>query len=131
MSRLHVLAAAIAVTLLSGCASLAPHYERPEAPVPSQWRKGDAAAQATRRTADSPAVSQIAWQAFFHDARLQQVIALALDNNRDLRVAVSNIEKARAQYRIQRAAQLPSVAIDGSQTANGTDTGSGDFAISR
>lgn len=131
MSRLHVLAAATAVTLLSGCASLAPHYERPEAPVPSEWRQGEAAAQATDGSADSPAVSRIAWQAFFRDARLQQVIALALENNRDLRVAMSNIEKARAQYRIQRAAQLPSVAIDGGQTANGTDTGSGDFAISR
>ena len=131
MNRLHVLAAAIAITLLSGCASLAPHYERPAPPVPSQWRQGEAAAQATDGSADSPAVSQIAWQAFFRDARLQQVIALALENNRDLRVAVSNIEKARAQYRIQRAAQLPSVAVDGSQTANGTDTGSGDFAIGR
>lgn len=131
MSRLHVLATAIAVTLLSGCASLAPHYERPASPVPSQWRQGEAAAQATDGSVDSPAVSQIPWEMFFRDARLQQVIALALENNRDLRVAVSNIEKARAQYRIQRAAQLPSVAIDGSQTANGTDTGSGDFAIDR
>lgn len=131
MNRLHVLAAAIAITLLSGCASLAPHYERPTPPVQSQWRQGEAAAQATDGSVDSPAVSQIAWQAFFRDARLQQVIALALENNRDLRVAVSNIEKARAQYRIQRAAQWPSIAVDGGQTANGTDTGSGDVAIGR
>ncbi len=131
MNRLHILAAATAIALLSGCASLAPRYERPDAPVPSQWRQGEAAAHATGGLADSPAVSQIAWETFFRDARLRQVITLALENNRDLRVAVSNIEKARAQYRIQRAAQLPAVSVDGSQTANGTDTGSGDFAISR
>jgi multidrug efflux system outer membrane protein len=55
------------------------------------------------------AVRDIGWRDFFVDARLQQLIGLALENNRDLRVAVLNIDKVRAQYRIQRAALLPSI----------------------
>jgi multidrug efflux system outer membrane protein len=43
----------------------------------------------------------------FGDPRLQALIALALANNRDLRVAALNIEVARAEYRIQRAGLFP------------------------
>ncbi|HCT26236.1 MAG TPA: transporter, partial [Stenotrophomonas sp.] len=55
-----------------------------------------------------------AWREVFLEPRLQQVIALALQNNRDLRVAMLQVEKERAQYRIQRAALLPSVDASGS-----------------
>jgi outer membrane protein TolC len=58
--------------------------------------------------AGATAAADIPWQQFYTDPRLQQVIQLALDNNRDLRVAVLNIEKAQAQYQIQRAGQFPS-----------------------
>src|SRR3546814_18526526 len=61
-------------------------------------------------------VASLAWQQVFIDPKLQQVIALALNNNRDLRVAVLNIEKARAEYRIRRADLFPSVSADASQT---------------
>src|SRR3546814_9663324 len=61
-------------------------------------------------------VASLAWQQVFIDPKLQQVIALALNNNRDLRVAVLNIEKARAGYRIRRADLFPSVSADASQT---------------
>ena len=60
------------------------------------------------------AASDIGWRDFFPDTRLQQLIGLALANNRDLRVAVLNIDKARAQYHIQRAALLPSLDAPGS-----------------
>jgi multidrug efflux system outer membrane protein len=49
------------------------------------------------------------WREFFTDERLQKIIGIALDNNRDLRLAALNVEKARALYGIQRAALLPSV----------------------
>jgi multidrug efflux system outer membrane protein len=54
-------------------------------------------------------VADIPWQEFFVDPQLQKLIALALENNRDLRVAVLNIERSRAQYRIQRAELFPQV----------------------
>ncbi|MBB3992157.1 multidrug efflux system outer membrane protein [Croceicoccus naphthovorans] len=37
-----------------------------------------------------------------------------MDNNRDLRIALANIEQARAQYQVQRASRLPSVGVTGS-----------------
>ena len=67
----------------------------------------------------APAAS-VAWQDFFADAKLKRLIELALANNRDLRVAVLNIEQARAQYQIKRADQLPTVngVLNGSRAPN-------------
>jgi len=94
--RLVALAAA---ALLAGC-SMMPLYERPQAPVPAGWDY--AAAEGT------PAAA-LDWQQFFADERLRGLIATALRNNRDLRVAVLNIEQARAQYDIRSADRFPSV----------------------
>ena len=93
---------------LGGCTSLAPTYERPAAPVAAAFPAvpGAAASPAT-----NTAASAIAWESFFADARLKQLIGLALANNRDLRVAILNIEQARAQYQIRRADTLPTVAV--------------------
>lgn len=104
------IACACAVAL-AGCVSMAPRYRRPNSPVPEQFRDAPAG--------DSAAVpmASLAWRQVFLDPRLQQVIALALDNNRDLRVAMLNIEKARAEYRIQRADLLPDVNVNAARTA--------------
>lgn len=113
--RSTVLAAACA-TVLAGCVSLAPPLERPDAPVPATFGgapAGEAAVQS---------VAMPDWRQVFVDPRLQQVIASALDNNRDLRVAVLNIEKARAQYRIQRAELLPSISAGASNTSTNDST---------
>ncbi|MEN5239634.1 MULTISPECIES: efflux transporter outer membrane subunit [Pseudomonas] len=83
---------------LAGC-SLAPTYERPEAPVPAQW--GDAAGH------QGPVVDQLDWQAFIVDPVLRQLVGAALGNNRSLRQTLLDIEQARAQYRIQRADRVP------------------------
>src|SRR3546814_8825666 len=96
--------------VLVGCASMAPRYERPASPVPSQFH--DAPASGSM----AAPVASLSWQQVFIDPKLQQVIALALNNNRDLRVAVLNIEKARAEYRIRRADLFPIVSADHSQT---------------
>ncbi|PAU61076.1 AdeC/AdeK/OprM family multidrug efflux complex outer membrane factor [Pseudomonas indica] len=98
---------------LGGCANLAPDYQRPQAPVADQW---PAQAESTSGNASA----EIDWRSFFIDARLEQVVERALANNRDLRVAALNIEKARAQYRIQRAEQFPSVAASVSGTRSRT-----------
>jgi len=59
--------------------------------------------------AGSAAAADIGWREFFPDPQLQQLIALALTNNRDLRVAALNVQSAQAQYRIQRAQLFPTV----------------------
>jgi NodT family efflux transporter outer membrane factor (OMF) lipoprotein len=63
----------------------------------------------------------MAWQRFFADARLQQLIGLALANNRDLRVSTLNIEQARAAYQIQRSDRLPKITAVANE--NRTTTG--------
>lgn len=104
-----ILAAALATALISGCTTLAPDYLTPAAPVAAQWPGGALATAAT-----SPA--EVGWESFFTDPKLRQLIALALANNRDLRVAGLNIEKARAQYQIQRADLFPSINASASGT---------------
>ena len=113
---------AAAALLLAGC-SLTPTYERPAAPIATQWP--GQAANAAEAQANAGAAADIAWRDFFQDAQLQQLIALALQNNRDLRIAVLNIEQARAQYRIQRADQLPTIGLGASQSRQSPGNGSG------
>ncbi len=102
--------------LLSAC-NLAPVYERPASPVAADWPVGPSYKPATTAAADAPAAGDILWRDFFLDARLRNVIELALANNRDLRVSALNIERARAQYGIERAALLPSISVTGTQNA--------------
>jgi outer membrane protein, multidrug efflux system len=97
--------------VLSGC-SLMPAYERPALPVPPAYPL----AAATPGAASAEA-ADIGWREFFADERLRQVVALALANNRDLRMATLNIEKARAQYRVQGADLYPGVNATGGQSA--------------
>ncbi len=108
---------ASAVLLMSGC-SMVPVYERPAMAVPAQLPQDAAsgagaaaggatstatAAQAARTVVDLP------WASYFPDTRLQGLIRLALDNNRDLRVAALNIDQLRAAYQIQNADRFPTL----------------------
>lgn len=106
--------------VMSGC-TLAPAYHRPAAPVPVMWPTGDAYAKADEATL--PALNRAA---IFHDPRLLNLMDQALVNNRDLRVAAANIEKARAQYHIQRANLLPEIGASGQVLTN---SGSGASSV--
>jgi outer membrane protein, multidrug efflux system len=94
---------------------MAPKYTRPDAPVPAQWPAG-AAYKETKSAASVPAAAELPWPEFFTDERLQKIIGIALDNNRDLRVAALNVEQARALYGISRASLLPSVNAVGTMS---------------
>jgi multidrug efflux system outer membrane protein len=96
--------------LLCGC-SLAPKFTRPEAPVPAEWPKGPAYGEtaATPGAPEPTVASDLKWREFFTDRRLQEVIAMAIYNNRDLRLAAMNVERARGLFGIQRAELFPVV----------------------
>jgi multidrug efflux system outer membrane protein len=94
---------------------MAPKYERPAAPVPSAWPSGPAYKQEASKQAQKPA-ADIPWQEFFVDPQLRKVIALTLENNRDLRIAALNIERSRAQYQIQRSDLFPKVDANAAAT---------------
>ena len=119
MKRLTPLALAL---VMAGCVNLAPKYERPAAPVAGAFPTVEGSVKSGNAVANE-APAAITWQRFFTDARLQQLITLALANNRDLRVAVLNIEAARAQYQIQRSNQFPAVnaGITGQRQTTGKD----------
>jgi multidrug efflux system outer membrane protein len=113
-------AAAAVLVLATGC-SLQPRYRRPDAPVSATFPTG-AAYGANGSSASLPA-SAIGWRNFLPDPRLQRLVELALRNNRDLRVAALNVERVRAQYRIQRAALFPQLYAGAGASVSGT-TGS-------
>jgi multidrug efflux system outer membrane protein len=110
--------ALLSTALLAGCASMAPPYERPAAPVATTFP--DAPATPSARPA-----ADIEWQRFFVDPRLKKLIELALQNNRDQRIAVLNIERARARYQVQRSEQLPTVVLGATGLAEPNPNGSG------
>ena len=101
--------------LLSGCISLAPEYERPEAPVEQVWPQDEATKSAALLTEGLQK-----WSDFFTDERLTKLIELGLQNNRSLRSAFYSVEQARAQYNVSRADLLPSVAVQAEETAGRT-----------
>ena len=107
MIRLSSLAV-MAGVLLTGCANLEPTYHRPAPSIPASWPTGPA----YPATTDSPVAD---WRQVFPDPRLGAVIQQALDNNRDLRVAIAQIQASRAEYHVQRADLAPT--IDGSFSA--------------
>ena len=110
---------ALAVSLvLSGCSTLEPRSTEVAPAIPSQWPAAVTAGAPATPTAE---VADIGWRDFFVDPRLQAVITQSLENNRDLRVAVLNVERARAQYRIQRADRVPAVGVQGQMTRSGGD----------
>ena len=97
---------------LSGC-TMAPRYVRPPLPVQSDWPAyGQSVANGEKGAEASPT-----WLAFFSDPNIRALVQIALYNNRDLRVAMLNIEKVRAQYYIQRSALLPTINATGSASS--------------
>lgn len=96
-------ALAAALVALAGCAPMAPKYERPALPVPASLTD-------TAPAADAPSAALPDFAAFTPDARLRALAELALKNNRDLRVAVLNVEQARASLGLARADLYPSLS---------------------
>src|ERR1022692_3615151 len=95
-----------------GACTLEPHYTAPPLPVADAWP----IPATTSPAASAGAAADIGWRDFFVDARLQALIAQALANNRDLRIAILSVESAQALYRIQRAQQLPNINATGNFT---------------
>lgn len=110
MRTATVITPLLCLGLLAGCANLAPDYTRPDLPVPATVAGGNTPAMQT--------IGELNWQRVVADERLKKTIELALANNRDLRIAALNIEKARAQYQIERAASFLAM----NATAGGTST---------
>jgi multidrug efflux system outer membrane protein len=124
-------ACALAALLAHGGCTLEPSYQRPALPIDDAYpqgpgyrssvkpqinqsieRSGNKEAGGAPATAAQVAAADLGWRDFLRDAQLQRLVELALQNNRDLRVAILNVEAARAQYGIERSGLFPSVAAN-------------------
>jgi len=106
-------------SMMTGCMNLAPNYERPAAPIASVYSLPDYYKQVLNIDDESLGLKsdQKPLQTF-SDERLQKLITIALENNRDLRTAALNVTKARAQYGIQDAQTLPTIDAAGGVSAS-------------
>ncbi|MBU0823147.1 MAG: efflux transporter outer membrane subunit, partial [Alphaproteobacteria bacterium] len=117
--------ALLAATTLAGCANMAPPHERPALPTAPDYPQAFVGDVTLGQRA-----TDVAWQDFFADPQLEVLIAQAIERNRDLAVAVAQIEESRGLYRIQDADRLPTVGASAdaarsrgpSLTGVGTDT---------
>lgn len=90
------------VLILSGCVSLAPEYQRPPLPVPQQF-----SLSRNSLVPASTGYQDTGWKTFFVDPQARQLIAQALRNNPDLKMATLKVEEARAQYNVTDAGRYP------------------------
>ncbi len=132
-NNLSLFVGLLAVLFALGACTMAPNYERPEAPVkvdfpdypeykgvgakdpankPQQQQGAkDAGQESEPATEEAPAPGNLSWKEFYTDPNMQKLIAYALDNNRDLRMAILNVEKVRSMYQIQRSELFPTIGV--------------------
>ena len=97
--------------LLAGCA-VGPDYHRPPLDVPAHYR--DAAPAAAGVAGDAASFGDSGWWEVYSDPDLQALLATAIKNNYDVKIAVARIEEARAQLGSQRLNYLPQLSVDSS-----------------
>src|SRR6187431_2531557 len=107
-----------------GC-KVGPDYERPPVVSPANWRGGKApSSEAEAEKAAQESIANIPWWEQFKDEQLRQLIKVALEQNRDLKIAAERIEEARATYGISRADLYPHLDLKATGGAINTSDGS-------
>jgi len=93
----------LAPVLLAGCV-VGPNYQRPQVPVPPQFRSAPADTSAA-------SLAETKWSDLFQDERLAALVSTALAQNFDLGIASERVEEARARFRITRAGAYPGLGV--------------------
>ncbi|HEY8106226.1 MAG TPA: efflux transporter outer membrane subunit [Gemmatimonadales bacterium] len=125
--------ALLAGGLAAACA-VGPSYHRPDLGVPERWRPPSATADSLRPFYDSlrssgestlpqptvslDSVANLDWFELLRDPELRKLVETALQQNRDVRVALASIDEFRAQYGATRGALFPRLDLNG---AGGTE----------
>ncbi len=102
----------VSLSLMLAACSLNPPYEQPQAPVPAEYN-----APSTTPTMGLMSGADLGWQEVIREPRLGALIDLALQNNRDMLIAIQRVEEARALYGIQRSEQLPHIGVNAQENA--------------
>jgi outer membrane protein, multidrug efflux system len=108
----------LACCSLAAC-NFAPTYQQPELPIAASFDTS-----LTTNPAGAHLATEVDWQTFFADPQLKLLITAALEHNRDLVASTARIEQARALYRIQNAARLPQVGVNGGASRTKAPLGS-------
>ncbi|MFH5069599.1 efflux transporter outer membrane subunit [Enterobacter cloacae complex sp. 2024EL-00215] len=107
--KLHVSAITVMTSLLlSGC-TMMPAYQRPETSLPLSWSYKDTSTEGV----STPAFTGL----FFKDSKLQQLIKLTIDNNKDLELSALNLKKSGVQHGVEKLSWLPTVSLTAGKTA--------------
>jgi multidrug efflux system outer membrane protein len=105
----------VGAAALAGCGcTMIPSYHRPPAPIATAYP--DSCSSTPPATASGMKTAEVPWRDFIREEQLARLIELALVNNRDLRVAMLNVQKSRAEYRITRSSSFPTLAANGTLT---------------
>lgn len=107
MVKLHNFYTTLTIIAVTGC-SLAPEYHRPVSPVASVITS-----ESSEKAIAVESGINIDWSQYFDDDQLKALIKYALANSRNLRIALLQVDAARAFYGIQRANQYPNIGIAG------------------
>lgn len=105
----------LSVLFIAGCVKVGPDFKPPEVETPGNYRFGEVTAESTQN---------LKWWELFNDPVLYKLVTTALDHNRDIQIAASRIEEARAFVGFAKADQYPWVDIEGG-------AGGGNFAGTR
>jgi len=117
----RVLAASFVALLLAGC-KVGPDYVQPPVPQPETYRQP---------APPGESIANVEWWDLFQDPVLQDLIEIALQENRDIRVALARIAEARAQAGFARADLYPRVDVAGGVGLGEALTDEGDHIPTR
>ena len=95
------LALAFGTLLIAGCA-MGPDYERPETAMPDAFEQAIDSGQS---------IANLNWWELFDDEQLNSLVRIALEQNKDMAIAVSRIEEARAALGFVRSDQYPQFEV--------------------
>ena len=109
--------------IFTGC-SLKPDIEYNDSIIPTEFKN-------SKDKNSNLEYIQPNWQDFVKNDKLKELIKLAIENNRDLKIAILNIESARATYRIEKAKYFPSIDAKASNTNARDVTSNNNTEISR
>ena len=117
MNRLtRALSALALASSITGC-KVGPNYKRPIIDTPANYR--GALAPDITTTANSTPLGAQKWSTVFTDPVLQQLIAEALKNNYDVKIAADRVLEEQAQLGITKAGQYPTLSVGATYDALG------------
>lgn len=101
---IHISISFATLLILSGCTALDSKYNQPSAPIPVNWPTGEVYKVETSNISEP-----LLWENMILDEKLKEVIKISLNQNRTLKEAIANIQSARATYKVQNAAEFPTI----------------------